>query len=189
MALVIVKLHESDHSSLDSPSEEEVYISLYYVSAVPAVIWEQFFVCVHQGGVNKETATHWPQKLPGNFLEPWAACMAVQSSLSWFLWFSCVHLLLMHHLCQRVSKHRPALKQPTHVLKVSAEEQRVDGRSLYFCCFCSTCHVDAKEYTLINCQVSSFCSQQVHFKVKGRAAAAHETKSQRPCWCPLENKA
>lgn len=57
MALVIVKLHESDHSSSDSPSEEEVYISLYFVSAVHAFIWEQF-LCVHQGGVNKETATH-----------------------------------------------------------------------------------------------------------------------------------
>lgn len=53
-----------------------VYISLYCASAVHAFIWEQFF-CVHQGGVSKETATHWPQKLSGNFLEPWAACLEV----------------------------------------------------------------------------------------------------------------
>lgn len=73
VALVIIKLHESDHSSLGSPPAEEVCLNFYCASAAHAFIWEQFFH-VHQRGVSKGTATHWPQKLSGNFLEPWPAC-------------------------------------------------------------------------------------------------------------------
>lgn len=73
VALVIIKLHESDHSSLGSPPAEEFCLSFYCASAVHAFIWEQFFH-VHQRGVSKGTVTHWPQKLSGNFLEPWPAC-------------------------------------------------------------------------------------------------------------------
>lgn len=134
MALVIVKLHESDHSSLDSPSEEEICFnfSLLCICSSCFHMGTIFSMCI-RGGVSKATATRWPQKLSGNFLDPWAACREV-----------CICLLQSFLVPLVILRTPPAdppslpggiktqtsltCKKPTGILKLSAEEQWVNGK-------------------------------------------------------------